>query len=194
MSTTNQWWVNCCSTFNDSGPIYSVKLTCSSCPLFLTGLKPPRKSEDSECMWQLTAKRVWNHSAANNWQIVVLPQLEEKQNIMLTHQNWNYDSYDYYCFKSVPSRAKEYIVGLYSVWTVFVNRPRLFNRWIALFTIWITVQRISIRETILHYPLNWLVWPGIYVVCPSCPKKTACCVIIYEFSGGSADPDCKRRV
>ena len=50
MSTTNQWWVNCCSTFNDSGPIYSVKLTCSSCPLFLTGLKPPRKSEDSECM------------------------------------------------------------------------------------------------------------------------------------------------
>ena len=27
---------------------------------------------------------------------------------MLTHQNWNYDSYDYYCFKSVPSRAKEY--------------------------------------------------------------------------------------
>ena len=40
--------------------------------------------------------------------MVVLPQLQEKQNIMLTHQNWNYDSYDYYCFKSVPSKAKEY--------------------------------------------------------------------------------------
>ena len=53
-------------------------LTCSSWPLFLTGLRPPRKSADSECMWQLTANIFWFHSEANNWQMVVLPQLQQK--------------------------------------------------------------------------------------------------------------------
>ena len=30
--------------------------------------------------------------------------------------------------------------------------------------------------------------------CPLCPKKTACCVIIYGFSGGSVNPVWKRSV
>lgn len=55
--------------------------TCSSCPLCLTGLSPPRKSADSECMWQLTANNSWFHNEANNWQMVVLPQLQWKHNI-----------------------------------------------------------------------------------------------------------------
>ena len=64
-------------------------LTCSSWPLRLTGLRPPRKSADSECMWQLTANNFWFHSEANNWQMVVLPQLQCKHNTP-THYKWGH--------------------------------------------------------------------------------------------------------
>ena len=117
---------------------------------------------------------------------------------MLTHQNWNYDSYDYYCFKSVPSRAKEYCWPVQCLHSIYKQASIVQSLDSAIHHMnhrpadKYQGNHIALSTKLISVLLGQIGY--INGGCPSCPKKTACCVIIYEFSDGSANPECKRRV